>query len=258
MSKPNAHDAVITEFDFKMIAEFFSTLPQQGPGSDAMTMEAISSIDQTDIRHIADLGCGTGRQTVVLTQKFPQADIVAEDLLPEALEGLRQRIRREGISNVYPLECAMDNLPFDKESLDLIWAEGSIYNIGFEKGLQYLHQFLRPSGYIALTDCVYLTNIKPDDGGWLENNFTDIATIAEKVIQLETNGYSVQKSFALPSTCWTEDYYKPMIPAMEAFLKNNPDNPTARFFVDRLHEEMNHYKEYGDYYGYAFFIARKR
>ena len=29
----------------------------------------------------------------------------------------------------------MDALPFENEELDLIWSEGAIYNIGFEKGV---------------------------------------------------------------------------------------------------------------------------
>lgn len=61
----------------------------------------------------------------------------------------------------------------------------------------------------------------------------------------------------MPSTCWTEYYYKPMLPAMEIFKANNPGNPTAEFFVARLQEEMNHYLKFGAYYGYVFFIATK-
>ncbi|MCQ2236423.1 MAG: class I SAM-dependent methyltransferase [Bacteroidales bacterium] len=253
-----AHEAVITDFDFKMIAEFFSALPQQGPGSDAMTLRAmkyLSSIPR-DAR-IADLGCGTGRQTALLAKSFPEAEILAEDLLPEALEGLKSRMIVNHINNVYPVECSMDALPWEKESLDVIWAEGSIYNIGFERGLGYWHDFLKPSGILALTDCCYLLDERPDDDGWLERNFVDITFVADKVAIMEHKGYKLLGSFSLPSSCWTEDYYKPMLPAMARFLSDNPGNPTAEFFVARLHEEMDHYKRFGAYYGYVFFIARK-
>jgi len=36
----------------------------------------------------------------------------------------------------------MENLPFQNEELDLIWSEGAIYNIGFERGLNKWRKFL--------------------------------------------------------------------------------------------------------------------
>jgi len=41
----------------------------------------------------------------------------------------------------------MDDLPFQDEELDLIWSEGAIYNIGFERGLIEWRKFLK---YIAI------------------------------------------------------------------------------------------------------------
>lgn len=37
----------------------------------------------------------------------------------------------------------MDNLPFENEELDLIWPEGAIYNIGFERGLTEWRNFIK-------------------------------------------------------------------------------------------------------------------
>ena len=38
----------------------------------------------------------------------------------------------------------MDALPFSPGEFDVIWAEGSIYNIGFERGLREWRQYLKP------------------------------------------------------------------------------------------------------------------
>lgn len=35
---------------------------------------------------------------------------------------------------------SMDHPPFGKEELDLIWSEGAIYNIGFQRGLNQCHE----------------------------------------------------------------------------------------------------------------------
>ena len=37
----------------------------------------------------------------------------------------------------------MDALPFQEEELDLIWSEGAIYNIGFERGMNEWNKFLK-------------------------------------------------------------------------------------------------------------------
>ena len=47
-----------------------------------------------------------------------------------------------GLSDkVTTLCCSMDNLPFEDEEYDVIWSEGAIYNIGFEKGLKDWKRF---------------------------------------------------------------------------------------------------------------------
>lgn len=37
------------------------------------------------------------------------------------------------------------------KSLDVIWAEGSIYIIGFERGLREWGRFLKDGGYLGVT-----------------------------------------------------------------------------------------------------------
>ena len=42
----------------------------------------------------------------------------------------------------------MDALPFGEEELDMIWCEGAIYNIGFERGLKEWRKYLKPGGIL--------------------------------------------------------------------------------------------------------------
>jgi ubiquinone/menaquinone biosynthesis C-methylase UbiE len=56
---------------------------------------------------------------------------------------LEGRAERMGLSDkVTTLCCSMDNLPFEDEEYDVIWSEGAIYNIGFEKGVKDWKRFL--------------------------------------------------------------------------------------------------------------------
>ncbi len=64
----------------------------------------------------------------------------------------------------------MDALPFQEEELDLIWSEGAIYNIGFERGITEWRKFLKPGGYLAVTDASWFTDsglLKFMISGWM-------------------------------------------------------------------------------------------
>lgn len=48
---------------------------------------------------------------------------------------------------------SMDNVPFQNEQFDVIWSEGAIANIGFQK----------KGGYIAVTYESWLTDERPTE-----------------------------------------------------------------------------------------------
>jgi len=57
----------IHEFDVNLIVEYFSNINRQGPGSPEVTLKALSFTDDLSAEaHVADLGCGTGGQTMTL------------------------------------------------------------------------------------------------------------------------------------------------------------------------------------------------
>ena len=57
----------IHEFDFTLICNYFKGLKRQGPGSPEVTQKALSFTNElSDNARIADIGCGTGGQTMAL------------------------------------------------------------------------------------------------------------------------------------------------------------------------------------------------
>ena len=92
---------------------------------------------------------------------------------------------------------------------------------------------------------------------WIQDNLPEIDTIEHKIHQMAEAGYEPYAHFILPETCWTKNYYAPMQPAMEAFLKDHPRDPKAQVFIDRLKEEIAYYEENKDCFGYVFYIGRK-
>ena len=70
MSDPPAS---IHEFDVSLICAYFAALERQGPGSPAATVQALDFVDNLSAAsRIADIGCGTGGQTMVLGPRTPR------------------------------------------------------------------------------------------------------------------------------------------------------------------------------------------
>lgn len=251
-------NVIIEDFDFTLIADFFRRVDRQGPGGDQETLMATFQLPVLGANaRIADIGCGTGRQTAVLAEKF-DCKIDAVDLFPEMLDGLMARCIRQGIANrVNPIKASMDALPFQTETYDLIWAEGSIFVIGYERGLTYWRQFLKPGGYIAVTECSWLSSKRPENMSWIADNLPEIDTIDAKIHQMQAAGYEPVAHFTLPERCWTDNYYAHMPQVMPNFLNDHPDCPAARLFIDRMKREMAYYEANKDTFGYVFYIGRK-
>ena len=254
-------DTIMEEFDFTLIANFFKGLNRQGPGADEETLKALSFVTNLSPKaKIADIGCGTGQQTFALASKL-DCTITAVDLLPEMIEGLNERIKRDNLEyKVTSIQASMYQLPFKENEFDLLWAEGSIYNIGFERGLTEWRNFIKSNGFIVVSECCWLTNARPknEDYNYFTDNFKEIDTISNK-LQIMTNaGYLPVAHFILPEYCWLDNYYAPMHNRMQKFLKENNNSEDAKQFVDRMKEERKMYQQYKSYYGYVFFIGQKK
>lgn len=250
----------IHDFDFNLICDFFSLMERQGPGSPAVTLKALSFINNlTEESHIADLGCGTGGQTMTLAEHV-QGKITALDLFPGFINIFNRNAKRLGLqSRVKGIVGSMtETLPFEKESLDLIWSEGAIYNIGFERGLNEWRKYLKTGGYIAVSESSWFTDERPAEINdfWM-NAYPEIDTIPNQIAKIHKAGYIPVATFILPENCWTEHYFVPNVAAQEIFLDKYAGNKTAEEFVASEQYEAELYRKYKEFYGYTFFIAKK-
>jgi SAM-dependent methyltransferase len=249
----------IHEFDINLICEYFSSMERQGPGSPEVTVKALSFINNLNNEsRIADIGCGTGGQSMVLAQNT-QGYITGIDLFPAFIDlfntnagKLKLQERIKGVVG------SMENLPFQNEELDLIWSEGAIYNIGFERGLNEWRKFLKTGGYIAVTEGSWFTEKRPAeiDAFW-QDAYPEIDTIPNKVAQLQKAGYIPVANFILPENCWTEHFYIPQVEAQEIFLRKYKGNQTAGELIANQRHEALLYSRYKEYYGYVFYIGKK-
>lgn len=250
----NVHD-----FDVELICEYYLSMDRQGPGSPEVTIKALSFIDNLNEKSkIVDLGCGTGGQTIVLAQNT-QGNITAIDNYPGFIDKLNDNVEEANLQNrVKGVVGSMDNLDFQFNELDLIWTEGAIYNIGFEKGMNYWNKFLKKGGYVAVTEASWFTEERPKEifDFWNEA-YPEIDTIPNKIAQMQKAGYVVMAAFILPETCWTENFYDLEIAAQKIFMDKYKGNKTAEEFVKYQKHEAELYNKYKKYYGYVFYIGKK-
>ena len=137
----------------ELIIEYHKDNERQGPGSEEATLKALSYIPQLNEKSkVLDIGCGSGGQTITLA-KNTAAQITAVDMLPQFLDQLQNNAKENNLINrITTKEMLMDGLTFDENYFDVIWSEGAIYNIGFEKGLSLWRKYLKANGYIAVSE----------------------------------------------------------------------------------------------------------
>ncbi len=252
------HD-IIFDFNLDMICDFFRDLDRQGPGSREVTLRALSFITGLpDHPVMADIGCGTGGQTVTLAENT-NGTITAIDFLPGMIEYLNNRIRNKGLEHkITGIVGSMFELPFSENELDLLWAEGSISNIGFGRGMREWGRYIRPGGYIAVTEATWFTLQRPEPiARYWNDNYPGIDTTSHKTAEMEEAGFMPVATFALEESCWRDNFYDPMPGLFEPFLERHGHSAAAQQFLERMREEIDYYERYSEYFGYTFYIGRK-
>ncbi len=181
----------IHEFDLNIIHDFFSNTERQGPGSSEETLKALKFIDGLSEKcKIADIGCGTGGQTMVLG-KNTNCEIIGVDTCLDFINQFNQNAQNKNLQNrVKGIVGNMENLPFKDKELDLIWSEGAIYHISFDRGLKEWRRYLKPGGFIAVTDNTWFTEKRPTEiEQFWQKAYPEIDTIPNKVAQMQKAGY---------------------------------------------------------------------
>ncbi len=249
----------IHEFDLNLICELHAGMERQGPGSPEMTVKALSFLDNLNKNlRVADLGCGTGGQTMVLAHNIT-GNIIGVDFFPGFIETFNKNAKKLNLQErVKGIVGSMENLPFQKQEFDLIWSEGAIASIGFEKGLNYWRNFLKTDGYVAVTYESWFTDKRPAEiEKWWIDNVPEINTIGHNISIMQKLGYIPVAAFTLPEKCWTDNYFIPREAAGKALLEKYAGNKTVEAFIANMTHEAELYSKYKQYYGYVFYIGKK-
>jgi cyclopropane fatty-acyl-phospholipid synthase-like methyltransferase len=141
-------------------------LPRQGVGSDVVTAEALARcVELPPKPDILDIGCGPGRQSLVLA-RATGGHVTAVDLHAGFLDELRDHAAAAGLDDrITLLRADMRDLPLQPATFDLIWSEGAAYAMGVTAALVAWRRLLRPGGHLGYSDLVWTEADRPPRRG---------------------------------------------------------------------------------------------
>lgn len=246
--------------NYDLLIDLHKGNKRQGPGGDEQTKQALQLaglMNTSQTLQVADIGCGTGASTLTLAEHL-NAKITAVDLFEDFLDVLNADAQKRSLADkITTIAISMEELPFEENSLDMIWTEGAIYNMGFAKGVEYFKRFLKPDGILAASEITWLTKDRPEEiqQHW-DVEYPEIATASDKIRILEDQGFILKGYFPLPESSWIENYYTPLENTFEGFVTKH-DSEDARAIVEAEKTEIALYKKHRAYYSYGFYIAQK-
>jgi SAM-dependent methyltransferase len=239
--------------------EIHSGLPREAPGDDASTARALGLVSGLPARaDILDVGCGPGAQTLVLARETG-GRVTAVDNYAPFLDDLRLRAAEAGLAGrITPLRASMFDLPFEAASFDLIWSEGAVYIIGFENGLRSWRRFLRPGGWLGVSEVAWLRENPPQEiVDFWQAGYPAIRSVQDNLKAIGEQGYVISGHFVLPERSWWDSYYRPIMDRVVRLKSKYRNDPEAVALLDREALEIDIYRRYSSYYGYVFFIMRR-
>ena len=202
------------------------------------TRKAFRMLPQMDKPRILDIGCGCGIPTLELA-KLSHGEIVATDIDQPALDRLNRRKEETGLAErVQTVHCSMFDMEFPPRNFDIIWSEGSIYAIGFEKGIREWKRFLKPGGFMVVHD--------------------EQGNVRDKLKEISNCGYELLGYFLLSKETWWAEYFAPIERLIGEFQAIYAYAPTIHEEVHQAQNELDMFNKHPERNSSVYFVIKKK
>lgn len=151
----------------------------------------------------------------------------------------------------------MTALPLPPDSMDLVWCEGAAYFMGVAAALDAWWRLLHPGGACAFSEAVWLRPDPPTAVRACWEEYPAMADVEACRGLIDARGFRRRGDFVLPASAWWDDYYRPMSARVTELEARYRDDAAALAVLAACRDEVEVYREYADWYGYAFFVAKK-
>jgi ubiquinone/menaquinone biosynthesis C-methylase UbiE len=200
------------------------------------TRKAYGILPRLESPRILDIGCGSGIPTIELF-KLSNGEVIGIDVDQTSLDELNRKIMEEELSNqVEAVNLSLFEIDFPDKSFDIIWSEGSISIIGFEKGLKEWNRLLKKNGFLVIHD---------------------ESSISNKLSCISSYGYMLLDHFLLPINAWSTEFYRPLEKRINKLRHKYKNDPEDIKLLKKLQNEIAMVKENPQRFCSAFYILQK-
>jgi len=201
------------------------------------TRRAFRMLPKLDRPRILDIGCGSGAPTMELA-RLGQGEVIGIDIDQPALDKLNRKISEAGFSDrIQAVNCSILDMVFPNESFDIIWSEGSIFVIGFERGIREWKRFLKPNGFMVIHD--------------------EKGNVEEKLEQISQCGYKLLGYFILSEDTWWTEYFAPLEKLITKSQTIHTEDPQALEELNQARGELEMFKSNPERNSSVYFVIQK-
>jgi ubiquinone/menaquinone biosynthesis C-methylase UbiE len=194
-------------------------------------------LPRLDRPRILDIGCGSGVPTMELA-RLGQGEVIGIDIDRAALDKLARKIRRAGLSHrVRAVNCSIPDMAFPDESFDIVWSEGSIFVIGFQRGIQEWKGFLKPGGFMVVHD--------------------EKGNVEQKLRQISECGYKLLGYFTLSQQTWWTEYFAPLEKLIAESQTSRADDPHTLEELRQARKELEMFRRNPELNNSVYFVMQK-
>jgi len=161
-----------------------------------------------------------------------------------------------GLEHLVQPHCIdMQDIADTFQDIDLLWAEGSAYNIGFSNALTSWASSITLGRFLVVSELSWIREQVPDQvKAFFQSGYPDMQSIHRNIEVSENAGYKVLDTHTLPRESWVEGYYDILRPRAQA-LKDHADTSVREFARETL-TEIEIFEISQDSYGYVFFVLQ--
>jgi len=201
------------------------------------TRQAFQMLHSLESPAILDIGCGSGVPTLELA-RLSTGQIISVDIDQACLEELARKAEAAGCADrVKTVHCSLFALEFPDESFDILWAEGSIAIVGFERGLMEWRRLIKPHGLMVVHD--------------------ELGNLPRKLRLVETSGYMLLGHFIVAAATWWREYYAPLEDRIRELRGRYAGDPRALAVLAAEEREVEMVKRSPERYASVFFVLQK-
>src|SRR5262249_31362335 len=140
--------------------------------------------------------------------------------------------------------------------IDLLWAEGAAYNIGFANALATWAKAIRPDGFAVVSELCWLREKVPDPiREFFRSGYPEMQSVEQNIATAEESGYELFNTYTLPNETWVKDYYDVLEPRAKSLVSHS--DVTVRDFAVGTVKEIEMLKISENSYGYVFYVLQR-